>query len=75
MKKVLSAKSGQIVLPGSGNFVATPLRSMPTWFQIGVRKDLQKVMKNWSGRQVLDPEEKYNKKEEVEEGGNDAATA
>ena len=65
MKKVLSGKSGQLVLPGSGNLLATHMRSAPLWFQTNVRKDAQKMMKNWHGRQVTDPEQKYNKEEKA----------
>jgi len=59
VKKVFSGESGHVVLPGSNTLVATNLRSFPYWFQVGMRKHLEMVMKGWEGRQVIDPEVRY----------------
>jgi len=63
VKKVLTGTSGQVVLPGAANFLATMIRSWPFWMQIRLRNNCEKLMRNWNGRQVVDPEKKY------EEGG------
>lgn len=67
VKKVLAGTSGQVVLPGAGNFIAVVLRSWPLWMQAGVRNDLDKVMRNWNGRQVIDPERRGEQETQSEE--------
>lgn len=59
VRKVLTGTSGQVVLPGAANFVALNIRSWPFWMQARVRNDLEKIMRNWNGRQVIDPEKRY----------------
>lgn len=54
--KVLSGSSGQVVLPGVGKVLPIMLRSWPYWMQARVRKNAEKLMRNWNGRQVMDPE-------------------
>jgi len=59
VKKVLAGTSGQVVLPGAANFMAVVIRSWPFWLQTRVRNDLEKTMRTWHGRQVVDPEKRY----------------
>lgn len=59
VEKVLTGTSGQIVLPGAANIFATVIRSLPFWMQVRLRNDCDDMMSNWNGRQVLDPEKKY----------------
>ncbi|KAI9793758.1 MAG: hypothetical protein M1835_007064 [Candelina submexicana] len=59
VQKVLSGTSGQIILPGGGRFLSM-LRGWPHWLQHNVRKDTDRSMTEWKGRQVIDPEEKYS---------------
>lgn len=58
VKKVLAGTSGQVVLPGAASFIAPVIRSWPFWMQARLRNDLEKVMRNWNGRQVVDPEKR-----------------
>jgi all-trans-retinol dehydrogenase (NAD+) len=48
---VLSGSSGQVVVPGIGNFY-TGFRGWPHWMQYAVRDNGHRHMMNWSGRQV-----------------------
>ncbi|KAL3424996.1 short-chain dehydrogenase [Phlyctema vagabunda] len=58
VKKVLDGHSGQIILP---SFAVTTvlLRFLPHWYQLRLRNEGQKIMKNWNGRQVIDVEKDY----------------
>lgn len=55
-RAVLAGKSDHIILP-KGNSGITTLRGWPTWVQVSLRKDLKNLMKEWKGRQVLQPSE------------------
>lgn len=64
VKAVLRGQSTSIVLPRN-SVTVRGARNWPIWMQIGLRKDLKKVMKEWRGRQVVQPSE-----ETVAESGN-----
>lgn len=66
VKKVLSGKSGQVILPPFG-VIATFMRGLPHWYQIRARNDGLSFMKNWKGRQVIDIEKYYESKDESKE--------
>ncbi|KAK1986416.1 short chain dehydrogenase [Colletotrichum cereale] len=68
VKQVLSGESGSIVLPAYGN-VLTALRAFPHWYQTMLRAQSQKLMTNFSGRQVIkDVKGFYDKKVDGSEG-------
>lgn len=52
VKQVLTGRSGTVVLPEFGSTLSW-LRGLPDWHGIRVRSKAQGVMKNWSGRQVV----------------------
>jgi len=56
VRAVLAGKSDHIILP-VGNTGITSIKGWPTWAQVGLRKDMKKMMKEWKGRQVLQPSE------------------
>jgi short-subunit dehydrogenase len=56
VRAVLAGKSDHIILP-VGNVGVTTLKGWPTWMQVGMRKDMKKLMSEWKGRQVLQPSE------------------
>jgi len=56
VKAVLAGRSDHIILPRGANGM-TILKGLPTWIQVGLRKDTEKLMKKWEGRQVLQPSE------------------
>lgn len=58
VRQVLSGKSGQIIRPAFANSL-TVLASMPHWYQYGLRADGHKIMKKWSGRQVVSDLDKF----------------
>ena len=59
VKAVLSGRSAHILIPR--NLVTMKsLRAWPLWAQMGMRNDLTKLMKNWKGRQVVQPSESVN---------------
>jgi all-trans-retinol dehydrogenase (NAD+) len=67
VKKVLSGKSGQVILPRFGT-VLTSLRSMPHWYQLNLRAEGEKLMANFNGRQVVkDVERFYTDKDKANE--------
>jgi short-subunit dehydrogenase len=55
VKAVLSGKSQHIVLPETAWFMLPRIRGWPLWMQYGLRKRLGKLMKDWKGRQVVQP--------------------
>ncbi|EUC51196.1 hypothetical protein COCMIDRAFT_79480 [Bipolaris oryzae ATCC 44560] len=57
VKAVLSGKSQHVVLPENVWGVLPKLRGFPLWMQYGVRKRLGGLMKDWKGRQVVQPSE------------------
>ncbi len=70
VEKVLSGKSGQVILPGFGGLLAG-MRAWPHWMQIRMRANGEKLMTNWRGRQVIDVDqcsEEEKKEEEKKEG-------
>ncbi|KAI9811997.1 MAG: hypothetical protein M1827_004889 [Pycnora praestabilis] len=52
VKQVLRGESGYVVVPKAANLFVVPLRAVPYWWQVRVRKDLTKAMVGWKGRQV-----------------------
>lgn len=69
VKAVLGGKSKHLLLPESAWLVVPRLRSLPLWMQYGLRKKMDNMMKNWKGRQVVQPSETetQEKKEIVDE--------
>ncbi|KAK2028697.1 short chain dehydrogenase [Colletotrichum zoysiae] len=53
VKQVLSGESGNIVLPAYGN-VLTALRGFPHWYQSLLQTRSERLMTNFSGRQVIE---------------------
>lgn len=72
VKAVLGGKSKHLVLPETAWLIAPRLRSLPLWMQYGMRKKMDKMMKNWKGRQVVQPSEAEAEKKDGEGlvGGN-----
>jgi short-subunit dehydrogenase len=74
VKAVLGGKSMHMLLPESAWLVAPKLRSLPLWMQYGLRKRMDNMMRNWKGRQVVQPSEVEDEKkvdeksEESDEG-------
>lgn len=62
VKKVLTGKSGQVIIPGAGALLALQ-RGFPHWYQIGLRNRSEKSMSTWNGRQVIDVEKWKEDKE------------
>jgi all-trans-retinol dehydrogenase (NAD+) len=58
VKQILTGKSGQVIIPGFANTLAT-FRGMPHWYQLKLRSDGAKIMKKWHGRQVIDVDKEY----------------
>ncbi|QPH00800.1 hypothetical protein C2857_004784 [Epichloe festucae Fl1] len=52
VKQVLTGRSGTVILPEFSSTLSW-LRGLPDWHGIRVRSKAQAVMKNWSGRQVV----------------------
>ena len=73
VKAVLRGKSAHIVAPESSWMMLPKIRGWPLWMQYGMRKRLDNLMRNWKGRQVVQPSlqevEKVEKIEKVEESG------
>ena len=63
VRAVLAGKSDHIILPRNNSLITT-IKGWPSWMQIGLRKDMKKMMKEWKGRQVLQPSEIEKKKED-----------
>lgn len=70
VKAVLSGKSAHINLPETAWHFAPKLRGWPLWMQYGVRRRLDNLMRDWKGRQVVQPSEK----EETEKKGVEEST-
>lgn len=68
VKRVLSGKSGQLILPGTGSSLPW-LRSFPHWYQIAFRARSEKLMSTFNGRQVVSDLKKHydDKEREAEE--------
>ncbi|KAK1690628.1 short-chain dehydrogenase [Colletotrichum godetiae] len=67
VRQVLTGESGHVVLPAYGN-VLTALRAFPHWYQHRIRGESQKLMRNFSGRQVVkDVEGFYEKRDKQAE--------
>lgn len=60
VRAVLAGRSDHIILP-AGNVGITGLKGWPLWAQVGLRKDMKKMMQEWKGRQVLQPSEETKK--------------
>jgi hypothetical protein len=61
VKAVLAGKSKHMILPDTAWLLVPRLRGMPPWIQYGIRKRLDKLMKGWKGRQVVQPSEAEEK--------------
>ncbi|KAH7118982.1 hypothetical protein B0J11DRAFT_535781 [Dendryphion nanum] len=55
VKSVLAGRSRHVVIPEAAAGFASGLRGMPVWVQTKVREGLVSKMKNWKGRQVVQP--------------------
>ncbi|KAF2031039.1 NAD(P)-binding protein [Setomelanomma holmii] len=55
VKAVLGGKSRHITLPETAWFLAPKIRGWPLWMQYGMRKRMDSFMRNWKGRQVVQP--------------------
>jgi short-subunit dehydrogenase len=55
VKAVLAGKSKHMTLPETAWIIAPRLRSLPLWMQYGMRKRMDNMMRNWKGRQVVQP--------------------
>ncbi|KAF2653026.1 NAD(P)-binding protein [Lophiostoma macrostomum CBS 122681] len=69
VKAVLRGKSAHIVAPESSWMLLPKVRGWPVWMQYGFRKRLDGLMRNWKGRQVVQPslQEVEVKEKEAEE--------
>jgi len=52
VRQILTGRSGQVIAPDAGHAVQG-LRGMPWWWQYKLRESCEKLMTNWSGRQVI----------------------
>jgi short-subunit dehydrogenase len=68
VKAVFAGKSAHLNLPESAWAIAPKVRGWPLWMQYLVRKGLSGHMKEWKGRQVVQPSEKEGQKERDVEG-------
>jgi short-subunit dehydrogenase len=68
VKAVFSGRSKHMTLPETSWLIAPQLRALPPWMQYGLRKGLDNLMKDWRGRQVVQPSEAEAKSEK--EGGD-----
>jgi len=59
VKAVLSGRSAHILLPRNQSTMKA-FRAWPIWAQMSVRNSLTGLMKNWKGRQVVQPSESEN---------------
>ena len=59
VKTVLKGQSARLILPRNSSSVLG-IRGWPIFLQLGLRSDLGKLMKNWQGRQVVQPSEASN---------------
>lgn len=66
VKNVLGGKSKLSVLPVTAWLVAPRLRSLPVWLQYGMRKRMDNMMRNFKGRQVVQPSEEKGVEKEGE---------
>jgi short-subunit dehydrogenase len=67
VKAVLGGKSKHLLLPETAWLVVPRLRSLPLWMQYGLRKKMDNMMKNWKGRQVVQPSETETETQEKKE--------
>jgi short-subunit dehydrogenase len=68
VRAVFGGKSKLLTLPETAWLVAPQLRGMPVWIQYGMRKRMDNLMKNWKGRQVVQPSEAAEEKEKKDDG-------
>lgn len=64
VKRVLAGQSGQLILPGFCSFLFPSIRAMPYWVTNALRNKNEKILANWHGRLVEDPNRKYAKNEQ-----------
>ncbi|KAI5466126.1 hypothetical protein BGZ63DRAFT_470134 [Mariannaea sp. PMI_226] len=64
VKQVLTGRSGQVVIPGTGTILAA-LRALPDWYSVRLRAKAEAAMTNFRGRQVIeDVDASYRDQEE-----------
>jgi short-subunit dehydrogenase len=68
VRAVLGGKSRHITLPETSWFIVPKIRGWPIWMQYGMRKRMDKFMKNWKGRQVVQPSEQEEGEKKEGEG-------
>ncbi|KAM0332489.1 hypothetical protein ACHAQA_002771 [Verticillium albo-atrum] len=66
VRQVLTGKSGQVIVPGAGASLAG-LRAYPHWWQVRLRAKSEKLMAQFSGRQVVSDVDKHYEGREGEE--------
>ncbi|WEW57896.1 hypothetical protein PRK78_003363 [Emydomyces testavorans] len=49
VEQILTGSSGHVIIPGSAGLLAPSIRSLPHWFQNGVRDQLERLMRPPSG--------------------------
>jgi all-trans-retinol dehydrogenase (NAD+) len=59
VKRVLVGEGGALTIPGSFNFNAPILRTLPYWMSNPMRNKHEYVAAKWNGRMVEDPNKKY----------------
>lgn len=69
VKQVLSGRSGNVILPETGQLGAL-LRALPDWISYRSRRDGEKYMKNWNGRQVVADVNASYETEKTEDGSS-----
>jgi short-subunit dehydrogenase len=72
VKAVLAGKSKHMIVPNTAWVLVPRLRGLPPWVQYGIRKRLDKLMKGWRGRQVVQPSEAEEKEKEGEKKISDS---
>ncbi|KAI1345095.1 NAD(P)-binding protein [Xylariaceae sp. FL0016] len=72
VKQIFTGRSGHVIAPSFGSTLQM-LRAMPHWYSYALRTKGQSLMRNFSGRQVIENLEKhYSEREKSHiEGGND----
>lgn len=58
VRQILTGRSGQVIAPSIGATLPG-LRGFPHWWQYPLREKCEKLMSNWSGRQVVKDVEKH----------------
>ncbi|KAF2711493.1 NAD(P)-binding protein [Pleomassaria siparia CBS 279.74] len=75
VKAVLKGKSEHLLLPESSWLVGPKLRAWPAFMQYSTRKGLDYLMREWNGRQVVQPSEKKSDEKNVGTSGDDKSVS